>query len=225
MAKDPAFLFYSADFMMGTALMSETEVGQYIRILCHMHQSGRLSMEDMLNICPHISSRVVGKLMKDDQNRYYSVRLEEEVEKRKKYSESRKKNRLNKTCKSYDNTYVKSYVDGMSTHMENENINSINNKIKESKFIGDYYQSAANAFTDMRDDELLLENLLLSLSQNGFKTCTKIILVASIKAFLTDQMLVGDYFEKNCRSEVKRHLGNWLRKVGHEKLTAYAKSV
>jgi hypothetical protein len=29
--KDPAFLFYSSDFLIGTALLSDAEVGQYIK--------------------------------------------------------------------------------------------------------------------------------------------------------------------------------------------------
>lgn len=121
MAKDPAFLFYSSDFMMGTALMSETEVGQYIRILCHMHQSGHLSIEDMKNICPYISSKVVAKFKQDDNGLYFNERLEAEVQKRKNYSKSRRENRLKNKKQSYDNTYVPD----MSGHMENENENTI----------------------------------------------------------------------------------------------------
>lgn len=115
---------------MGTALMSEAEVGQYIRILCHMHQSGHLSLEDMNNICHNISSKVVAKFRVDQQGKYYNERLDAEVAKRKSYSESRRKNRLQNKKESYDCTYVTP----VSTHMENENENrnDIEFKLKES---------------------------------------------------------------------------------------------
>ena len=45
--KDPAFLFYSSDFLSGTMLMSDEEVGQYIRLLCLQHQKGHLKEKDM----------------------------------------------------------------------------------------------------------------------------------------------------------------------------------
>jgi hypothetical protein len=34
MAKDPAFLFYSNDFLSGTYTMSDDQVGKFIRLLC-----------------------------------------------------------------------------------------------------------------------------------------------------------------------------------------------
>lgn len=50
MAKDPAFLFYSNDFLSGTFLLSDEQVGKYIRLLCIQHQKGILTKKDMLNI-------------------------------------------------------------------------------------------------------------------------------------------------------------------------------
>ena len=48
---DPAFLFYTSDFLTGTMLMSNEHVGKYIRIMCYEHQHGRLTEEDMLKTC------------------------------------------------------------------------------------------------------------------------------------------------------------------------------
>ena len=39
--KDPAFLFYSSDFLSGTMLMTDEEIGQYIKLLCLQHQKRR----------------------------------------------------------------------------------------------------------------------------------------------------------------------------------------
>jgi len=42
MSKDPAFLFYSKDWLEGTAEMSPEEKGVYIDLLCYHHQRGSL---------------------------------------------------------------------------------------------------------------------------------------------------------------------------------------
>ncbi len=40
--KDPAFLFYTGDFITGTQEMSCEEVGAYLRLLMHQHQHGKI---------------------------------------------------------------------------------------------------------------------------------------------------------------------------------------
>lgn len=45
MAKDPAFLFYSKDWLEGTMEMSAEEKGVYIDLLAHQHQKGSLPAE------------------------------------------------------------------------------------------------------------------------------------------------------------------------------------
>lgn len=42
MDKDPAFLFYSKDWLTGTADMMPDEKGVYIDLLCYQHQKGGL---------------------------------------------------------------------------------------------------------------------------------------------------------------------------------------
>lgn len=155
MAKDPAILFYSADFMMGTALMSETEVGQYIRIMCHMHQSGHLSLEDMKNICPNISSKVVAKFKQDSNGLYFNERLELEINKRKKYSESRRNNRLKEKTKTYDTTHDSH----MSIHMENVNENTNENIIEEKGVQGETIPPLSDKWFGRILDEKEIETL------------------------------------------------------------------
>jgi uncharacterized protein YdaU (DUF1376 family) len=134
--KDPAFLFYSSDFLTGTMFFTDEQVGQYIRLLCAQHQKGRLSEKDMLHICKSYDKDIFSKFTKDADGNFYNDRLEVEINKRKEYTESRRNNRLkgienkkNKPSKqkSYDTSYVE--------HMENEieDINVIDKKNKRSK--------------------------------------------------------------------------------------------
>lgn len=119
MAKDPAFLFYSNDFLSGTFTMSHEEVGKYIRLLCLQHQKTQLSKKDMLSICKAQDKHVWSKFIEKD-GFYYNERLRDEAIKRAKYSESRKRNGESKKKKEKS---TKAYA----PHMEdvNENIYSI----------------------------------------------------------------------------------------------------
>lgn len=106
--KNPAFLFYSSDFLTGVRLMTYEEIGKYITLLCLQHQQGHLSKDDMDAICGTYIPRIYSKFQQDSEGKYFNNRLEIEGIKRAKYTESRRQNRSKKT-------YVK--------HMENENVN------------------------------------------------------------------------------------------------------
>ena len=129
--KDPAFLFYSSDFLSGTMLMSNEEVGIYIKLLCLQHQQGHLKEKDMLSI--GATEKVFSKFVKDNDGNYYNERLEYEDNKRKAYSESRKNNRKKKETYEED---MKNICNSYEEHMENENVNeniNENNRKKGSK--------------------------------------------------------------------------------------------
>ena len=132
--KDPAFLFYSSDFLSGTMLMTDEELGKYIRLLCLQHQQGYLSKEDIESF--NLSKRVLDKFKKDENGNYFNERLSIEITKRKAYSESRRQNRKKKETKEKD---MKNICNSYEEHMENENvivienINNKNNKELENK--------------------------------------------------------------------------------------------
>ena len=127
--KDPAFLFYPSDFLTGTIFMSDIQLGKYIKLLCIQHQKGHLSEKDMLNICKRYDKDIFDKFTKDNDGKYYNIRLQKEKKKKKKYSKSRSENRKNKiTFENICFSYVK--------HMENENIN-----INNTSFINSYIKN------------------------------------------------------------------------------------
>jgi uncharacterized protein YdaU (DUF1376 family) len=108
MAKDPALLFYTSDFLSGTMLLSMEQRGKYITLLCLQHQTGRLSEKHMLQICGTHDPDIWAKFKQDEAGLFYNERLEMETERRRNYSESRSKNRkgkkkdVNNTSKTYD---------------------------------------------------------------------------------------------------------------------------
>lgn len=124
--KDPAFLFYPSDFLTGTMLLSNEQIGKYIKLLCLQHQHGSLSEKHMLQICGEYDEELYSKFKKDDDGKYYNERLQKETIKRKKYSESRRQNRMGGAKKdeekpSHDDTYDSTYVETYDGHMENRN--------------------------------------------------------------------------------------------------------
>jgi len=108
MGKDPAFLFYYQDFLVGCEFLTAEETGLYIRIICHLADKWSLSEKHMLSICKGyvFTDNLKEKFSLDQNGNYYQKRLREEVEKRRLYSESRRNN-----AKAY------------AKHMENENEN------------------------------------------------------------------------------------------------------
>ena len=131
--KDPAFLFYSSDFLTGTMLMTDEQVGKYIKLLCVQHQKGNLTKEHMINICKSYDKDIFDKFRIDENGLYYNERLRIEIEKRSKYCESRRANRISANKDNHMSEHMSTH---MLVHMENENENININKdinIKEVK--------------------------------------------------------------------------------------------
>lgn len=136
--KDPAFLFYYQDFLVGTSFMSNESVGAYVRCMCHQAHKGTISEKDMMKICQshEIHTEIKEKFIVDEMNgELYNERLREEISKRAKYSESRAKNRSikkleQKKSSSYDED-MSNICESCDPHMENENEN--NKRIEKEK--------------------------------------------------------------------------------------------
>lgn len=103
MSKDPAFLFYSSDFLTGTCCMTNEQKGAYITLMCLQHQKGHLPEKDMIKICGRLDEDIIEKFIKDNEGKYYNKRLEEEIIKRRNYSESRRLNRQGGSKPSVNN--------------------------------------------------------------------------------------------------------------------------
>ena len=130
MAKDPAFLFYSQDFYVGTALMSFEDRGKYITLLCLMHQQGRMPEETIRLLVGSVSNRLRCKFLVDENGLWYNERLEAEAEKRIKFTESRRSNGL-----LGGRPKASGYPIGVATENLAENENNISSKVvsKEKK--------------------------------------------------------------------------------------------
>ena len=113
--KDPAFLLYTSDFLTGTVFLTMQERGQYITILCLLHQHGGcLTLEKIEMVVGKVSSAILEKLVLTKHG-YHHKRLTDEIQKRVKYSQSRKVNGLK------GGRPTKAYGYGCANLGENEN--------------------------------------------------------------------------------------------------------
>jgi uncharacterized protein YdaU (DUF1376 family) len=110
MAKDPAVLLYTSDFISGTITMTHEQRGKYILLLCIQHQKGKLNLKDLQAILTDEDYEIAERFPKQTDGFYYNQRMFDEAIKRKNYSESRRKNLMGKHKKSH-----------MTSHLENEN--------------------------------------------------------------------------------------------------------
>ena len=108
MAKDPAVLFYTSDFLSGTITMNYEQRGKYITLLCIQHQQSFLTDEDFESILTENDKRVKDKFEKQSDGTYVNLKLKTESERRKSYTESRRNNRKGKNLST-------SYVQLMET--------------------------------------------------------------------------------------------------------------
>ena len=125
MGKDPAFLFYSADFFMDTADLTAAQVGHYIRLLCFQHQKGRLSEAFIRNITrDDADETLLTKFIQDENGLYYNEGIDAEIRRRAEYTQSRRRNRQKAdTGPAGEQTHVHDMKNICSTydeHMETE---------------------------------------------------------------------------------------------------------
>ena len=135
--KDPAYLFYSSDFLTGCASLTMEERGQYITLLCLEHQLGRLSEKTIRLSVGSVSVDVLAKFKQDENGLLYNERLEIEIEKRSNFVDTRRNNGLKGGRPKAENKKPNGLANGKPNAkpneklIENENVIEIINSIKD----------------------------------------------------------------------------------------------
>ena len=133
MAKDPAVLLYTQDFLVGTLSMTDEQRGKYIYLLCLQHQKGRLTLVDLKSKLTDEDIEVAERFPLQTDGFYYNQRMYDEAIKRKNYTESRRSNRTKKTNDIDVKKISQSYVNRMEN--ENEDVNETVNKTVNDNLI------------------------------------------------------------------------------------------
>lgn len=200
--KNPAFLFYSSDFLTGVMFMNYEEIGKYITLLSLQHQHGHLSEENMLSICGKHIPIIYEKFKLDKDGKYFNERLEKECKKREAYIESRRANRSKKT-------YVK--------HMENENVNEninifINNNdysdnLKDTIISWLDYKIQRNENYQERGFKALLTQIKNKIEKYGEEKMIEVITTSMASNY---KGIVFDSLKKEAKAE-ERYKSNFER--------------
>jgi len=121
MAKDPAFLFYPGDWLQGTMGMTFEEKGAYFELLIFQFNNGKFSKasaKQVLSICSASAFEKVIQKFDTDGTFFWKQRLTDEIERRKKFSESRRNNARAIKNKDLPQKTVKAYAKHMETETE-----------------------------------------------------------------------------------------------------------
>lgn len=192
MAKDPAFLFYSQDFLVGVMTMSFEDRGKYITILAMMHQQGRMNEETIRLLVGSFSDTLRLKFSVDEKGLFFNKRLEEETEKRNNFTKSRRDNGLKGGRPKKEKPNGKPKKNLMDNHKGNLMGNEIENENEVEILINSYgwnlevwklwidYKKQQHSFTfkAVKSEKAALEQLHMLSSGNQDKA--KAIILQSI---------------------------------------------
>lgn len=199
--EDPAFLFYPKEIMSITEFLNFEDLGKFLKIICSLHGHGHLTEEKFLHLCHGVASeRLLELFEKDSEGKFFSAYLDKEVEKRKKFGESRRKNIQKRYEKS---TSVDTYVDTSVLHMVNANVNvneDVNKSIKGNKFKSEDFGELPDQFIQSSIERLKIQKDI---------TVTR-LQVSQMWSIFKAQNLAGDKWY-NSEADVYRHFSNWIK--------------
>jgi hypothetical protein len=206
--KDPAFLFYSSDFLSGVQDLTMEERGQYITLLCLQHQKGHLTEKMIRLCCGNAAADVMAKFRQDHEGFFFNERLEIEVAKRKAHTEKQRVRAIDgwkkrKNQNSDTDATASTTANATALPLENRNENENENKDVIKK-------TARKKF--VKPDENDVYNLMGELNAVGKNFMSEDKLVNFARIFMdhyeANGWIVGKTPMKDWHSTVK----NWMRR-------------
>lgn len=194
MGKDPAVLFYTGDFLVGTMKMNYAQKGKYIQLLCLQHQDGHLSEDDMLSVCGDYDEKIFSKFVKDEEGKYYNERMEVESVKRRRFIESRQRNLIKTDKETQVEQRTEAHMEahmGVHTEARMENENIIKNKINYNSFIDIYNTQCFNLSQVMKLTDKRKKAIATFLKSMTIEDFEKACIIANNTPFLCGQSKSG----------------------------------
>ncbi len=193
MSKDPAFLFYSSDFISGVSDLTMEERGQYITLLCLQHQKGHLSKKLIQLSIGNATADVMQKFSIDSEGLYFSERLDKEIAKRREHSEKQRERATEGWKKR------KATADATALPLENRNEN------ENKDLIITPVDNKNNAFfQNLNSDQSWLE-LTAMQSTNKFS-----VFQVKTRLMKFTDTLNAKFDYKNNKREFASHFVSWL---------------
>lgn len=155
MAKDPGFVFYPGDYLRDTQVLSEKCQVAYDRIMCEHMRNICISQKQLNFFTKRLSEEEKEELLMvltEVEDGFQISWVAESINKRRAYSESRRKNRQKKKEEDVSNI-SKTYDKHMDNEDEIEDVNEIEVKdetVIENKLKIDY-QKIVDIFNSFRN--------------------------------------------------------------------------
>lgn len=133
MPKDPAFLFYPGDASEDTQFMNRLERGCYFDILKAQKRFRRFTLELLKKVLGQDFETcwaAIKPVLAEDADGYYIEWVEEKIQKREAFSESRRRNRQKKTSEEQVKKTCETSAEDMVNGNGNGNENEIEEKLK-----------------------------------------------------------------------------------------------
>lgn len=224
MAKDPAFLFYSSDFLSGIQDLTMEERGQYITLLCLQHQKGRLSDKLIALSVGNAAADVMAKFRQDSASLWYNDRLEVETQKRKESAEKQRKRAVDGWEKRKKDAGLNAVAYAVAMPLEdinenrNRDINIIDNE-RENKI----KEVSLKILTDFNFTEIRNANHLMKIG-----SFVRLLFANNNFDYFKEQYPAYWKYKKQSGSETQSldtFLNNgWDREVWTEKLKQHGES-
>lgn len=176
--KDPAFLFYSQDFFVDTALWDDGEVGRYIRLLCLQHMNGPFDPIEFEKMTQPHDLKIRSKFVTNDLGQFFNEKLEEIREQRNEFISKQRENgkkggrpkKPNKSqsqsqTKPKDNPTVKPNINpNITMRVENENevIKEVFSTKENIKDLNDLKDIGQNELTDTSEENKSTSDVFFS---------------------------------------------------------------
>lgn len=199
MAKDPAFLFYPGDWLGGTMGMTFEMKGCYFELLVfQFHNNGKFTeaqAKQVLNGSFEVAWPSLKQKFANEDNCYFNVRLNLEIEKRKRFTDSRKTNGLQPKKQ-------KEEIEASAKHIENENINENKDiiKVENKGGVGEMWDSVKKRWLqDFRYKEKICMDKNIGLPT----------IETRMNEFISEIELKEDYKDI---AALKKHFINWNNK-------------
>lgn len=219
--KDPAFLFYPNDYLGGTIGLTLEQKGAYMELLMMQFNRGHMTSHMIAHVLGHryeyIWYSIQEKFKIDENGMYYNERLEIEQNKRKSYSDSRKKNILGKNQhskkekKSPENS--NKILGHMTSHMEDENIikyNNINTNTNITPDFSNLYIIPIDVLEQyMISDEKWVEDIA-RINKLGITYESSIIKAKEWIHLFVDKLRADNVKEEN-KNTCFKYCNNWIK--------------
>lgn len=206
MAKDPAFLFYPGDWLGGTMGFTFEMKGCYFELLVFQFNNGgkftKAQAKQVLNGSFDLAWPLLEQKFRKEGDCYYNRRLNDEIDRRKKFSESRRINGLARKK-------GKSECEAYAPHMETENINTNETEINKGGVGEKWNTKPGKELLDLELDPVkggAVKQLFVFTKEHQLSHDELDLLWEIFKA----QNFTGEKFY-NSKNDVYSHFINWSK--------------